>query len=142
MAGNVKRAGFSPWGFPIGVGKKGLRGDPRIKEPGPASLDPRTALLPENGVLEQIDPDQRRRRIEWVLEEEAPDPGTYRELMRGFLRGGAELRLGEPSPALSDDEQQRLSRMLADEASMLELLARTQRLRLEVRLRVASERPS
>ena len=45
------------WGFP--VTPRGVATDHKVRDAEPASFDPRTAPLPEHGVLEQIDPDQR-----------------------------------------------------------------------------------
>ena len=139
MASRIGKSG-SPWGFPTTVRDRGLRGDPRIKDPGPASFDPRTAPLPQNGVLEQIDPDQRRQRLIWELEEELPDPLVYDRILRDMLGKMGSLELEDPG--LTDREREEVQRLLADEAAMVSLLQKTQAFRDEIRLRVASERPS
>ncbi|MBM65238.1 MAG: hypothetical protein CMH55_03270 [Myxococcales bacterium] len=139
MASRIGKSG-SPWGFPTTVRDRGLRGDPRIKDPGPASFDPRTAPLPQSGVLEQIDPDQRRQRLIWELEEELPDPLVYDRILRDMLGKMGSLELEDPG--LTDREREEVQRLLADEAAMVSLLQKTQAFRDEIRLRVASERPS
>lgn len=139
MAGRIGKTG-SPWGFPTTVTDRGLRGDPRIKDPGPASFDPRTAPLPQSGVLERIDPDQQRRRLMWELEEELPDPLVYDRILREMLEKMGSLDLEDPG--LSERELEEVQRLLADEAAMVTLLQQTQTFRDEIRLRIASERPS
>ena len=139
MAGRIGKTG-SPWGFPTTVRDRGLRGDPRIKDPGPASFDPRTAPLPESGVLERIDPDQQRQRLMWELEEEVTDPLVYDRILRDMLQKMGSLDMEDPG--LSEREQEEVQRLLADEAAMVSLLEKTQSFRDEIRLRIASERPS
>lgn len=129
------------WGFP--VTPAGVTSDHKVKDAGPASFDPRTAPLPEHGVLEKIDPDQRRRQLVWELEEELPEPTRFAQLMAAFMdnaRTGLDLDLDDPS--LTEVELERLNRLLADEAALVEMMRKTERLRLEVRSRAASERAS
>jgi len=45
-------------------------------------------------------------------------------------------------PGLTEREQEEVQRLLADEAAMVNLLQKTQAFRDEIRLRIASERPS
>lgn len=139
MARRIGKSG-SPWGFPTTIRDRGLRGDPKIKDPGPASYDPRTAPLPQRGVLEQIDPDQRRQRLMWELDEDAPEPLVYDRILRDLLSKMGDIELEDPG--LDDEERERVQRLLADEASMVSLLEKTQKFREEIRLRIASERPS
>jgi hypothetical protein len=141
MSKRIGRSGA--WGFPVG-GHIGTSTDAKIRKVEPAAYDPRTAPLPEHGVVEQIDPDQRRRQVVWALEEDLPEPNRYATLMREFM-SASEGRAGEvdlDADDLSDDQRQRLARLLADEAALVAFLTRTESLRLEIRLRVASERPS
>jgi hypothetical protein len=130
------------WGFPVSA--KGITTDHKVRDSGPASFDPRTAPLPELGVLEQIDPDQRRRQVVWELEEDLPEPTRFAQLMAEFMdsaSAGGELA-GLDDPSLSDAEVERLNRLLADESALIEMMRRTERLRLEVRSRAVSERAS
>ena len=141
-----KRVGSSTvgggWGFPVTA--KGVTSDHKVRDAGPTSFDPRTAPLPEQGVLEQIDPDQRRRQVVWELEEELPEPTRFAQLMAEFMdtasADGEVIDLDDPS--LSEAEVERLNRLLADESALIEMMRRTERLRLEVRARAASERAS
>ena len=141
-----KRVGSSTvgggWGFPVTA--KGVLSDHKVRDSGPTSFDPRTAPLPEHGVLEQIDPDQRRRQVVWELEEELPEPTRFAQLMAEFMdcatQGDKVIDLDDPS--LNEAEVERLNRLLADEAALIEMMRRTERLRLEVRSRAASERAS
>ena len=127
------------WGFP--VAPAGVTSDHKVKDSGPASFDPRTAPLPEHGVLEQIDPDQRRRQLVWELEEELPEPTRFAQLMADFMdRARLDLELDLDDPSLTDADLERLNRMLADEAALVEMMRKTERLRLEVRSRAVSER--
>ena len=129
------------WGFP--VTPKGVTSDHKVKDASPASFDPRTAPLPEHGVLEQIDPDQRRRQLLWQLDEELPEPTRFAQLMAEFMecaRGDLEFDLDDAD--LTEAEAERLNRLLADEAALVEMMRKTERLRLEVRARAASERAS
>jgi hypothetical protein len=115
-----------------------------VRKSGPASFDPLVAPLPEHGVVEQIDPDQRRRQLVWELEEELPSPPRFAQMMARFMdtAGREEGALDLDDPSLSTAEAERLARLLADEAALVELLRRTERLRLEIRSRTASERAS
>ena len=140
-----KRVGSSSvgggWGFP--VTPKGVASDHKVKDASPASFDPRTAPLPEHGVLEQIDPDQRRRQLLWQLDEELPEPTRFAQLMAEFMESArAETELDLNDPSLTEAELERLNRLLADEAALVEMMRKTERLRLEVRARAASERAS
>ncbi|MDE0881396.1 MAG: hypothetical protein OSB21_02275 [Myxococcota bacterium] len=141
-----KRVGSSTvgggWGFP--TQRAGVGGDNKVRKSGPASFDPRTAPLPEQGVIERIDPDQRRRQMVWELEEDLPSPARFAQLMAEFMacaqRGDGDDELDESR--LNANEKERLNRMLADEAALIEMMRRTERLRLEVRARAVSERAS
>ena len=140
-----KRVGSSTvgggWGFPVAA--KGIASDHKVRDSGPASFDPRTAPLPEQGVLEQIDPDQRRRQVIWELEEELPDPIRFAQLMAEFMEQAATADgVDLNDPTLTEAEAERLNRLLADEAALIEMMRRTERLRREVRARAASERAS
>ncbi|MEE2836581.1 MAG: hypothetical protein VYB65_11260 [Myxococcota bacterium] len=129
------------WGFP--VTPRGVATDHKVRDAEPASFDPRTAPLPEHGVLEQIDPDQRRRQLLWQLEEELPEPTRFAQLMAEFMeQARLDLDIDLDDPSLSEAEVERLNRLLADESALIEMMRRTERLRLEVRARAASERAS
>ena len=122
---------------------QGVTSDHKVKDASPASFDPRTAPLPEQGVLEQIDPDQRRRQLLWQLDEELPEPTRFAQLMAEFMeRAREDLDLDLDDADLSEAEAERLNRLLADEAALVEMMRKTERLRLEVRARAASERAS
>ena len=141
-----KRVGRSSvggaWGFP--VASQGVASDHKVRDSGPASFDPRTAPLPEHGVVEQIDPDQRRRQLVWDLEDELPEPSRFAQLMGEFMdaAGSAHAEIDLDDPTLTAEQSERLNRLLADEAALVEMLRRTERLRMEVRARAASERSS
>jgi len=139
MNKRVGRPGAGPWGFP--TTPQGVSSDHKVRRSGPVSFDPRVAPLPEHGVVEQIDPDQRRRQTVWALEDDLPDPVRFAALVAEFMKKSrAPIDLDDPT--LSDQENERLSRLLTDEAALIELLRRTEGLRQEVRARAASERPS
>ena len=122
---------------------RGVATDHKVRDAEPASFDPRTAPLPEHGVLEQIDPDQRRRQLLWQLEEELPEPTRFAQLMAEFMeQARLDLDIDLDDPSLSEAEVERLNRLLADELALIEMMRRTERLRLEVRARAASERAS
>ncbi len=122
---------------------RGVATDHKVRDAEPASFDPRTAPLPEHGVLEQIDPDQRRRQLLWQLEEELPEPTRFAQLMAEFMeQARLDLDIDLDDPSLSEAEVERLNRLLADESALIEMMRRTERLRLEVRARAASERAS
>ena len=133
-------AGRAAWGFP--VTPAGVATDHKVRKSGPASFDPLVAPLPEHGVVEQIDPDQRRRQLVWELEEELPAPSRFAQLMARFMEqaGLADSEVDLDDPGLSEAEVERLARLLADESALIELLRQTERLRLEIRARIASER--
>ena len=76
----------------------------------------------------------------WELEEELPDPLVYDRILREMLEKMGSLDLEDPG--LSERELEEVQRLLADEAAMVTLLQRTQTFRDEIRLRIASERPS
>jgi hypothetical protein len=80
----------------------------------------------------------------WELEEDLPSPARFAQLMAEFMdcaqRGDGDDELDESR--LSANEKERLNRMLADEAALIEMMRRTERLRLEVRARAVSERAS
>lgn len=122
---------------------RGVTTDHKVRDAEPASFDPRTAPLPEHGVLEQIDPDQRRRQLLWQLEEELPEPTRFAQLMAEFMeQARLDLDIDLDDPSLSEAEVERLNRLLADESALIEMMRRTERLRREVRARAASERAS
>ena len=94
-------------------------------------------------MLEQIDPDQRRRQLLWQLEEELPEPTRFAQLMAEFMeQARLDLDIDLDDPSLSEAEVERLNRLLADESALIEMMRRTERLRLEVRraLRVSEPR--
>jgi len=125
------------------VTPRGVTTDHKVRDAEPASFDPRTAPLPEHGVLEQIDPDQRRRQLLWQLEEELPEPTRFAQLMAEFMeQARLDLDIDLDDPSLSEAEVERLNRLLADESALIEMMRRTERLRREVRARAASERAS
>ena len=76
----------------------------------------------------------------WELEEEVPDPLVYDRILRDMLQKMGSLDMEDPG--LSEREQEEVQRLLADEAAMVSLLEKTQSFRDEIRLRIASERPS
>jgi len=64
-------------------------------------------------------------------------------LMAEFMEcARADLELDLDDADLSEAEAERLNRLLADEAALVEMMRKTERLRLEVRARAASERAS
>ena len=129
------------WGFP--VTPKGVTSAHKVKDASPASFDPRTAPLPAQGVLEQIDPDQRRRQLLWQLDEELPEPTRFAQLMAEFMeRAREDLDLDLDDADLSEAEAERLHRLRADAAALVEMMRKTERRRLEGRARAASERAS
>jgi hypothetical protein len=79
----------------------------------------------------------------WELEEELPEPTRFAQLMAAFMDNArSDLDLDLDDPSLTEVELERLNRLLADEAALVEMMRKTERLRLEVRSRAASERAS
>ena len=72
-----------------------------------------------------------------------PEPTRFAQLMAEFMeQARLDLDIDLDDPSLSEAEVERLNRLLADESALIEMMRRTERLRLEVRARAASERAS